>query len=157
MKRSLILLFLVCLAFVITVPAQKKPKKVKMPKVNADMCQLPNSVTALDLSHESISAFCPEDSTSCKADLQIKVRSTAFESKMPFKYVVSGGRVIGEGPNIIWDLTGVPPGTYRITVGVLQETGFSGRPLMVIGQTQTRTVEILDCADCPIPEEATDK
>lgn len=157
MKRILILLSLICLAFAITVSAQKKPKKVNKSRVNKDMCQLPFNVTGLGMSHERISASCPAGTASCNADPQITVKITASDSGMPFKYNVSGGRIVGEGPTIIWDLTGVPPGTYRITVGVLQETGLSGLPLMVIGQTQTRTVEILDCADCPIPEKATDK
>jgi len=62
-----------------------------------------------------------------------------------YKYIVSAGRVTGEGPKVKWDLTGVPPGRYTITAGVDDGAG-------VVGITQTRGVEILDCDRYPLRE-----
>lgn len=35
-----------------------------------------------------------------------------------YTYSVTGGRIIGEGPNVTWDLAGAQPGTYTATVEV---------------------------------------
>jgi len=32
---------------------------------------------------------------------------------LTFSYKVSGGRIIGTGQKVKWDLTGVSPGTYK--------------------------------------------
>jgi hypothetical protein len=37
---------------------------------------------------------------------------------LTFQYKVSGGKVIGEGEEVKWDLTGVPPGVYTASVDV---------------------------------------
>lgn len=53
---------------------------------------------------------------------------------------MTAGKVLGEGANIIWDLTGVVPGEYRITAAIDM-----GKPWGVVGQTQTKLVRVVDC------------
>ena len=52
-----------------------------------------------------------------------------------FQYTVSGGKIIGNGPKVIWNLSSVQPGKYTITAGVDDGCG-------VCGRTITKTVVI---------------
>jgi hypothetical protein len=54
-----------------------------------------------------------------------------------YLYTVSGGRIVGTGPKVVWDLTGVKLGEYTITAGVDDGCG-------VCGRTQTRTVKVTE-------------
>lgn len=45
---------------------------------------------------------------------------------LTYDYSVTGGKIIGRGAKVVWDLTGVPPGTYKITVGVDDGGGLNG-------------------------------
>ena len=49
-----------------------------------------------------------------QADTQVRLRANAVSpDNNPFSYrwIVSGGRITGEGPEVIWDLSGTQPGT----------------------------------------------
>jgi hypothetical protein len=72
-----------------------------------------------------------------------QVTTTAVDPEndvLTYNYTVSGGRIVGTGANVSWDLTGAAPGTYTITAGVDDGCG-------VCGQTQTRTITVREC-DC---------
>ena len=69
-------------------------------------------------------------------------------NQLKYKYTVSGGRVIGKGANVSWNLTGTQPGTYQIRVDIEDE---------LTGKKQTETeiitvssISIADCLECPI-------
>ncbi len=52
-----------------------------------------------------------------------------------YNYQITGGRIIGVGHRVVWDLTDVNPGTYKITAGVDDGCG-------ICGQYITKTVVI---------------
>jgi hypothetical protein len=54
---------------------------------------------------------------------------------LTYNYEVSAGKIVGQGKKVVWDLTGVRPGTYLITAGVNDGCG-------ICGMTKTRRVEI---------------
>lgn len=60
---------------------------------------------------------------------------------LTYNYTVSGGRVVGTGANVQWDLSGAQVGTYTITTGVDDGCG-------ICGKTDTKTVRIEECGDC---------
>lgn len=60
---------------------------------------------------------------------------------LTYKYKVSGGEIVGEGERIVWDLTNLTPGTYRIWV----EASDDGA---VFGSHETVTVEIKENQYC---------
>lgn len=154
MKPILTLLALVCFVFIHAVSAQDgHKKKSKKDKRNSSVASsFLNNVVKLDISHEQISTACSDSSESCKAERLVRIGATALDvGVILFHYRVNAGKIVGKGATVIWDLTDVPPGTYTITAGVLQER-FPNEPLVVLGRTQTRTVEILDCAGCPASE-----
>ncbi|MCS6874924.1 MAG: hypothetical protein NZM17_09640 [Pyrinomonadaceae bacterium] len=112
-------------------------------------------VTNVEISRSVVTLPCPpgfrprEGQTGC-GEQTVSVRTTAVDPEndvLTYNYTVSGGRIVGQGANVTWDLTGVRPGTYTITVGVDDGCG-------VCGKTQTRTVEVRECecervCECP--------
>ncbi|HQU84463.1 MAG TPA: hypothetical protein PKY59_15100 [Pyrinomonadaceae bacterium] len=67
---------------------------------------------------------CPAEAaedieTQTEVGVQIENISESVESKN-YKYTVSAGQISGEGRNIWWNLKGVKPGSYSITVEVNQ-------------------------------------
>jgi hypothetical protein len=45
-----------------------------------------------------------------------------------YSYTVSGGKIIGTGAKVVWDLRGVKPGVYTITAAVDDGCGLCGVP-----------------------------
>jgi hypothetical protein len=68
----------------------------------------------------------------------------AENDTLTYSYTVSGGRVVGQGANVNWDLSGVKPGSYTITSAVDDGCGFCGK-------TQTQTITVKSCPDCVTP------
>ena len=90
---------------------------------------LPANVTNLALSHHEISATVPR---------QIDISTTAVDPEndvLTYNYTVSVGKIVGTGAKVVWDLSGVPPGTHTITAGVDDGCG-------LCGQTKTMTVVV---------------
>jgi hypothetical protein len=87
--------------------------------------------------------FVPRAGANCPDNNTITIRTTAVDPEndvLTYNYTVSGGRIVGTGANVSWDLSGLQPGTYTITAGVDDGCG-------LCGQTQTRTVTVAQC-DC---------
>lgn len=102
------------------------------------------NVTNLILSAEEITADCTEKIKN-KKHLEkvnkISLQTIAVDPEtdvLIYHYTVSGGKIVGQGAKVVWDLTGVQPGTYTITAGVDDGCG-------VCGVTQTRTVTVKEC------------
>lgn len=106
------------------------------------------NVTNLTLSEATVNPPCPPGQRpragqTCSADQAVDVATTAVDPEgdvLTYNYTVSGGRIVGQGANVSWDLTGAQPGTYTITAGVDDGCG-------VCGTTQTRTITVANC-DC---------
>jgi len=62
-----------------------------------------------------------------------------------FNYKVSGGKIIGQGARVTWDVTGLAPGTYTIIAGVNDGAG-------ICGQIKKQKLEILECDTCRLRE-----
>ncbi|HLM61340.1 MAG TPA: hypothetical protein VK308_11080, partial [Pyrinomonadaceae bacterium] len=61
----------------------------------------------------------PQPGSACSDDMTIAISAVKPENRqLKYEYTVSGGRVIGEGTKVIWDLTGAQPGTYQIRVDI---------------------------------------
>jgi hypothetical protein len=83
---------------------------------------------------------CPEGTTITVAT---RASSTDPTDVLTYNYTVSGGRIVGSGANVTWDLSGVRPGTYTITAGADNGCG-------VCGTTKTETITVRDCECKPI-------
>jgi hypothetical protein len=106
------------------------------------------NVTDLVLSETTVAAPCPpgfrpRPGANCPDVMTTNVATTAVDPEgdvLTYNYTVSGGRIVGQGANVSWDLTGAAPGTYTITAGVDDGCG-------ICGTTQTRTITVVAC-DC---------
>ena len=109
------------------------------------------NVTNLALGSNRVTVPCPpgqrpREGVTCSDNQSVTVATTAVDPEndvLTYNYTVSGGRIVGQGANVSWDLTGVNPGTYTITAGVDDGCG-------VCGQTQTQTITVEAC-DCELP------
>jgi hypothetical protein len=113
----------------------------------------PPSVDSVTLSDTVITLPCPPGmnprSGTCNDSRSISVQTRASDPEndvLTYNYTVSGGRIVGTGANVTWDLTGVGPGSYTITTGVDDGCG-------VCGKTDTQTIRIENC-DCVAPPRA---
>ena len=107
-------------------------------------------VDAIELDKDRVHIPCepgarPNEREDCSDDMTINVITvtSSLKAASEYNYTTSGGRVIGRGANVIWDLTGLRPGTYEITVGI------SGSD-----KTQTKKISVLECdcgGDCSCP------
>jgi len=104
------------------------------------------NVTALSVSDSAITLGCqpgfqPAPGAVCNESTSVSVTTTAVDPEndiLTYNYTVSGGRIVGSGANVTWDLSGVAPGSYTITAGVDDGCG-------LCGQTQTQTVTVAEC------------
>jgi hypothetical protein len=109
------------------------------------------SVELLTLSRDQITASCNSSdltqSNSCFDKSQVEILTQTNYDQLgninilKYVYKVSAGQIIGEGANVILDLSGVEPGTYTITAGVDDGCG-------VCGKTQTKEVKVVKCPNC---------
>lgn len=119
----------------------------------------PANVTALTLSTDELTLPCepgspPREGVIVSPSMVIDVATTAEDVEndvLKYSYTVSGGRIIGVGANVKWDLSGVAPGTYTITAAVNDGCG-------ICGKIETRTVTVIACEpscsliECPTIE-----
>ena len=85
-------------------------------------CFVPNSFAqkeGLELNKTAVIIPCSPGNpmpAECRGDPSIKVKTTISSKakNLKYRYSVSGGRIIGDGKQIEWDLLGVQPGTYSI-------------------------------------------
>lgn len=117
-------------------------------KRQAEVVNIPANVNSVTLGSTEITLGCaegfvPREGTTCSDNRTISVATSATDAEndvLTYNYTVSGGRIVGQGANVSWDLTGVRPGTYTITAGVDDGCG-------LCGQTKTQTITVREC-DC---------
>lgn len=117
------------------IPFTPRPRKQGTPPIPNQ----PADVTEVELVFEN--NFDDESDTNlCFPDkgLHIEIITKAKDKEddtLTYSYTVSGGRVIGVGKKVTWDLSGVKPGTYTITAAVDDGCGYCGK-------TMTKTVTV---------------
>lgn len=146
MKKLSLIIFCICCLLAGHVVAQKKlakPKKKngkpKSSQITEPLaCDLPPNVDRLVIDRSELFLNCPVSVESCSTTSIVEVQAIASDpdNKNDYVYTISGGKIIGSGYNVKWDLTGQPVGSYTITAGV--NVGKWG----VLGMTQTKTVRI---------------
>jgi len=103
----------------------------------------------LKASKTVITFLCPpyhvSRACSTTADFQVALTATAkgFNKQSSYVYTVSGGRVLGEGSKVTWDLSETWPGVYTATVEVQDKK--KRRAISSV------TVTLQNCQDCVSP------
>lgn len=104
-------------------------------------------VENLTFDKETIYLWCPSpsDSAVCsKSELNIKVKTSSKDAEkndLNYYYVISGGQIIGQGSDVVWNFSDVKPGNYTITASV-------GSDYVIYGKTVSKTIELKECPDC---------
>ncbi len=105
----------------------------------------PPDVTNLVLNRTEITANCAANSNLCKDEKRtIEIFTEAVDPEndvLTYEYTLNGGKIIGFGAKVVWDLSGLKPGTYTITAGANDGCG-------ICGATKTMTVTVKQCPDC---------
>ena len=101
-------------------------------------------ITEIDfIALDRASVFLPCKSTNankCEEDtiVSVRVNPVRIDGKPPMvKYKVSGGKIIGSGTAVSWDLKGLSPGNYNISVQIEREK-----------RIHTQTVSVIECEKC---------
>lgn len=103
-----------------------------------------SNVTDLTLSATEITVICNNSAQTNNWPNEVKeisvktVGSDPENDVLTYNYTVTGGKIVGSGAEVIWDLTGAKPGSYTITAGVDDGCG-------ICGQTQTEKVIVKEC------------
>lgn len=93
---------------------------IRLPDLKKSIIDYNQPPNVLDVQLEQISASSNEYSvTTIAKDPEGDV--------LTFQYKTSGGSIIGTGGKVIWDLSGVDPGKYRISVGADDGCGICGK------------------------------
>lgn len=102
------------------------------------------SVSNLTLSRNEVVASCLTNQNVCPGSKGIGIYTEPDNPNndvLTYQYIVSGGKIIGEGSKVAWDLSGEKSGTYTITAGVDDGCG-------VCGTTVTKEIKVIECPDC---------
>lgn len=86
----------------------------------------------------------PSEGEKVSLDSIIQVATRAGDRDndvLAYDYKVSGGKIVGWGPYVKWDFTGVPPRTYRISVGVDDGRG-------TFESTRENEISVGECLGC---------
>ncbi|MFN2501114.1 MAG: hypothetical protein ABR530_03770, partial [Pyrinomonadaceae bacterium] len=120
-------------------------------KRQGPIVNLPANVESVTLSDTVITLPCPPGTSSssgaCNDNRTVSVTTVARDPEndvLTYNYTVSGGRIVGTGANVQWDLSTAQAGTYTIVTGVDDGCG-------VCGRTDTKTITIENCPDCVAP------
>ena len=85
-------------------------------------------IESITIDKEMAVIGCPEtnrpiEGSGCGPDghlIKVAVKTTASDEKnFSYFYEVSGGKIVGEGANVIWDLSNTDTGKYAISAGIL--------------------------------------
>jgi hypothetical protein len=92
----------------------------------------------------SKSGICNEEARKIKISTFAK---DAEKKDLTYYYLITGGKIIGNGKDVVWDFTNAKPGNYSITVGV-------GKDGILKGNFITKNVTVRDCEcdpgyECP--------
>ena len=112
-------------------------------KTKNEISNQPADITKVTLSQSEVTADCSGNHNKCATE-PIRISTDAFDAEgdiLNYMHTVSAGKVIGVGKEVIWNLSGVKPGTYTITAAADDGCGFCGKPM-------TRTVTVKKCNDC---------
>jgi predicted metalloprotease with PDZ domain len=77
----------------------------------SEIINIPPEITKLHLSRTEIAGS--------DTNRKIDVSAEGFDKEgdvLTYNYTVSAGKIVGAGAKVVWDLTGVEPGTYTINV-----------------------------------------
>ena len=114
-----------------------------------------NTIESIKLDQSELILPCPLGVEGCgptpSQSLMIAVQllTTKISKKTKYQYTVTGGRIVGVGRNVTWDLSNTAPGSYHVIVSEIR----TGKTLTKIQSETVRVVDgvcVCDCLNCPL-------
>lgn len=147
-KFALLLIFAAVLfGFFISEPFNFAKEKTSVTVTPTPPNNSSPKIKKINLSKSKIILPCPPGTKSpefCSDDFIIDVQaetSDADNDVLDYKYTISGGKIIGQGAKVVWDLSGVRLGIYELTAAVEDDCGFRG-------ESKNMFVEVKECDGC---------
>lgn len=94
----------------------------------------------------SISGSCPSTQ---HVQVTLTTLTKNFNKQSVYAYAVSGGRVVGEGSKVTWDLSAAGPGLYAATVEVQDQK--KHRAIATVNVTVRVCGDCVNSEPCPVP------
>lgn len=161
MKKSFVILlvvvsFFVSLGLISETKAQRNqvvsnPTATPKPKPKRKFLA---EIQEIELDKDQFESYCPTndfihfENAYCKdKDFIIQVKTKVRNPKnkpLNYEYKVSGGKITGQGENVIWELKNVRPGKYTITVSLINGGKISQ-------EIKAKEVLISECSACDPP------
>lgn len=119
-------------------PATSKKGAIKSIKVDQNLLTLP-CPPGVD---------CDGPAPSSTFLVKVEVETFKTDKNIEYRYTATAGRIIGQGPKVVWDLANVPPGSYAIQVQAFRKS-------RQVSEPKSETVNIVkgicicDCS-CPV-------
>jgi hypothetical protein len=141
MKKALLLLLVVsCSIFGFS--SETFAQNKNSPDVKSKLVAEVENVT---FDKTDVNFLCPVSGSYCSKDnVNVKVATSvrnAGNEKWTYYYFVSGGKIVGEKANVVWDLLNAKIGKHTLTVGI-------GRNNLIPGQIITKSISLQECPDC---------
>jgi hypothetical protein len=142
-KRPAVILGVLALALLAFVYTSSHASQKKSQAVPAPTPYQPPTIT-LDADTQVVT-LCPDAESTANPRVRLKAAGISPEGKpLRYRWTVSGGRLDGEGTDVVWDLSDAQPGVYNAAVTV--ESGPVDNPLCT-AFTSTKVV----VRNCPPP------
>lgn len=99
-----------------------------------DIVDQPANVNSVTLSNKEIVIPCPPGTRSeepCPDGTTVNVSTSATDPEnavLTYNYTVSGGRIVGQGANVTWDLSGVRPELTPLQPALMTVAAFAVKP-----------------------------
>lgn len=144
---------MICSRFLITRPeVYVTDAAQEMSTATLQTDAIPNTFEiSFDKAGPRIPCVCPQvgyiGRTSAEEERQLQVSvttNTAVRAPLVYRYKVSGGKINGEGPTVVWDFDNLGPGEYQITVNVSDK-------LDPIGKSVSKTAQLSNGGGCDCP------
>ena len=144
-KRTAVVLCVLLLAVAaFTYTSSQASKKKSQAQQQPTTPQYQPPTITLD-SDAQVVTLCPDAESTANPRVRLKARGISPEGKpLRYKWTVSGGRLDGDGTDVVWDLSDAQPGVYSAAVTV--ESGPVDNPLCT-AFTSTKVV----VRTCPPP------
>lgn len=118
-------LLLLALALAAYAPAPASTES-REPQQTTPQTQQPRPPTVSVEADTQVVTVCADNETGSQVRLRA-VGNSPDGNTLRYSWSTSGGRITGDGTDVVWDLSGAQPGTYTATVNA--ESGPSGDPL----------------------------
>ena len=81
--------------------------------------------------------------------VNVKIKPFKPNKNVNYRYSVTAGKIIGNGTKVVWDLTGIAPGSYKISVQAVRKgnllQGYKSGTVSILSG-----ICICDCFGCPL-------